>query len=104
MMPTATEAKWIKDVLAFDPFSGDQGDPGDRELSDQVVKCRKGGICHGCTQRFRIGDTIRRIVKVYAVDGLMAFAFCRLCCDAQAASWTDGGAALTGRNLARGDD
>lgn len=104
MIPTTTEAKWIKDVLAFDPFSGDQGDPGDRELRDKIVKCKKGGHCHGCTEVFHAGDTIRRIVKVYVADGLMAFAFCKRCCDAQALSWTDGGTALQARNLARGDD
>lgn len=104
MMPTATEVRWMRDVLAFDPFSGDQGDPGDRELSDRIVMCRNGGVCHGCCQRFEPGKLVRRIVMVYADSGLMSFAFCNPCCDAQALSWTDGGDALQARNLVRGDD
>lgn len=86
--------KWLRDVLAFDPFSGDIGDPGDRELRDKVVRCRRGGTCHCCGKDFEAGTLVRSIVMVYAADGMKAFKFCKWCCDAQAISWTDGGAAL----------
>lgn len=102
MITTVEEEKWIREVLAFDPFSGDQGDPGDRELRDEIVrKCRKGGSCTTCFGRFEIGTLVRTIIMVYAVDGLATFRFCKECCDAQAKSWTDGGEAVTARYALR---
>jgi hypothetical protein len=41
-------AGWEVDCLAYDPFSGDFGDPEERILSDKIVTTRKQRKCCIC--------------------------------------------------------
>lgn len=77
------------------------GDPGDKTLKDKFVLCQKGNVCCGCSSRFEMGTVVRVIVKKFQNDGLRSYRFCKLCCDAQASSWSDGGFALEARERIR---
>ncbi len=71
-------------VLHFDPFAGDQSGPGDRELGDRIVRCRKATECGHCKGGIRLGDEYRK--KVSIVDGqLMTARWCAACCAAMLA-------------------
>jgi len=97
----ALTARWAKSVLDYDPFGGDQGDPGDYTLRDVIVEsCRKAGTCHDCGQGFAQGMTIRKI-EVRDPDRIRTYKWCRACCDAMALSWTDGGDAISARHRLR---
>lgn len=101
MIKAVGRRAWEKGVLDYNPFGGDQGDVGDRELRDNLVVCRAPGVCHLCAQKYKAGTMIRSIVMVWVADGLMAYKFCTACCDAMAKSWTDEGRALTARHALR---
>lgn len=71
--------------MAADPFEGDfgVGGAGDRIIEDQMVWCRKPGICHTCDLDIVPTMRIRRRAEVY--DGeFMRFAWCQPCCEAMA--------------------
>lgn len=89
-----------REVLAFNPFDGDFGTPGDRVLKDKLVTARKSGQCHMCAQEIQIGSRIRSRSDIF--DGaLMRYRWCEKCCLAMSASWTDNGDALTAREALR---
>ena len=76
---SATEQQFTP--LDFDPFEGDFGSPGDRTLSDAMVKARKGHTCWHCKGPIQPGDIYRKRCDI--VDGQMEHAkWCALCCEA----------------------
>lgn len=100
MMPPMP-ARWKKAVLDYDPFGGDQGDPSDYALRDVIVECcAKAGTCHDCGQPFAV-DTVIRKIETRDSDKIRTYKWCKACCDAMALSWTDGGDAISARNMLR---
>lgn len=86
------------DCLALDPFEGDFGTPGDRVLSDRIVKAAKPhlGICHDCAGDIQRGERHRSRVDI--ADGeFFTFRWCGECCVAMAKSWEDDGRAMEER-------
>lgn len=74
---------WADLCLACDPFAGDFGEPGDRLLSDKIVKVRKVGVCQICEGDVAVGTFARRRSEIF--DGeLERFSFCESCCIAMA--------------------
>lgn len=85
-----------EDVLAYDPFEGDFGSPGDITLRDKIVKARKSGECHHCGHEIQPGYFARSMTAIF--DGkLMSWRWCQACCEAMALSWEDGGEAICAR-------
>lgn len=83
-------------TLAYNPFEGDFGSPGDCVLRDKIGNARKPGACHVCGCTIQPGTRIRMHAGVY--DGqLMSFRWCAECCAAMAAYWSDNGTALEAR-------
>lgn len=84
-------------VLAYNPFDGDFGSPGDRLLADVMVTAAKPHPhCHMCNGPIAKGERHRSRREI--VDGdMMAFRFCGLCCAAMAKSWTDDGKEIDAR-------
>lgn len=91
------------DCLAYDPFDGDFGMPGDRILKDKIVLARKSGQCHICGQQIKPGEKIRSMAAVYTDDGFMSFRWCSECCAAMAAYWGDDVEAIDRRYALRHD-
>lgn len=89
-----------EDVLAYNPFDGDFGEPGDRTLVDRMATARKRGPCHLCDGEIVPGERIRRRTDV-ASGEIMSFRWCAGCCVAMAASWKDDGRALERREALR---
>jgi hypothetical protein len=89
-------------ALDYNPFDGDFGDVGDRELRDKIVKFRKPRRCHCCGQNVKPGTTGRSLTMLWISDGVMSYAYCHKCTEAQAESWTDQGRALDKRFAVRG--
>lgn len=88
------------DVLAYDPFDGDFGEPGDRTLLDKMAVARKSGPCHLCDGEIVPGERVRRRTDI--ADGeMMSFRWCNACCVAMAQSWKDDGMALEARAALR---
>lgn len=83
--------------LAYDPFAGDFGSPGDRLLADKIVVAAKAHEhCHSCDGPIAKGERHRSRREI--VDGeMMAHRFCGLCCAAMAISWDDDGEAIEAR-------
>ena len=70
-------------VLAFDPFEGDFGAPGDKVFSNRMCIARKPGPCSHCAGEIAKGERIRRQTSKF--DGeLMSHRWCALCCNAMA--------------------
>lgn len=70
-------------VLAFDPFEGDFGMPGDTVFSNKMVLARKVGPCSHCGNLIAAGERVRRQTSKF--DGaLMVHRWCSLCCSAMA--------------------
>jgi hypothetical protein len=89
-----------QDVLAYNPFDGDFGSPGDRILKDKMVTARKPRPCDHCGQEIQPNERIR--VRAEIVDGsLMSWKWCQLCCEAMASNWSDNGAVLDARSALR---
>jgi len=84
------------DALAWNPFEGDFGSPGDRTLKDKIVTARKGGECHNCGCDIQPKERIRTQSAI--IDGsLMSWRWCQLCCEAMAKVWEDSGDAIEAR-------
>lgn len=95
-MKTLDEA----DVLAYDPFDGDFGEPGDRTLLDKMATARKSGPCHLCDGEIVPGERVRRRTDI--ADGeMMSFRWCNACCVAMAKSEADGADAVEARAALR---
>lgn len=78
-----TAATFEKNVLAFNPFDGDFGEPADKVLSDKIVTARKPGSCAHCGCEVDKGERVRRMSAKF--DGeLMSYRWCALCCAAMA--------------------
>ena len=75
-------ADFESDVLAFDPFEGDFGEPGDSVLRDKMVTARKEGPCSHCGCQICKGERVRRMSARFG--DLMSYRWCTLCCAAMA--------------------
>ena len=90
------EPETIQKILSVDMFEGDFGSPGDKILSDKIVKARKVRPCFLCGNDIDNGSKIRTLSAVF--DGkLMSYAWCNLCCMAMAMCYTDSGKELERR-------
>jgi hypothetical protein len=78
------------DVLAFDPFEGDFGMPGDRTLKNKMVKARKAGECHLCGGQVKPGTRIRVMTEKFE-GRIEYYRWCNECCKAMANIWHDDG-------------
>lgn len=74
-------AKHPPGPLDYDPFQGDFGVPGDRTLSDSMVKARKAHQCSHCAGPIVAGETYRARSDIADGD-LMTWKWCALCCAA----------------------
>lgn len=84
----------LTEALKYNPFDGDFGEPGDRELRDKIVKFRKAGPCHICGGDVVPGTRGRSLTMLWMSDGPMNYRYCSECTKAMAAVWTDEGRAL----------
>lgn len=89
------EDQWIKDVLAYGPFDGDDSEVV--SLRDKVIICRKSGECQWCVGVFQKGTKIRSLTEVLVGEGIKTFRFCLECCEAMAKSWSDKGQSIDQR-------
>jgi hypothetical protein len=67
--------------LDFNPFEGDFGSPGDRTLSDRMMKARKPHACTHCAGPIAVGESYRRRCDIED-DEMMLAKWCALCCAA----------------------
>ncbi|MBS7545669.1 hypothetical protein [Ancylobacter oerskovii] len=95
--PAVGDVRLDAKVMAFHPFFPDETDT--TLLADRMVFARAPHRCAIC-----LGDVLRgerhraRTERINEGAGrVMTFRFCRLCCEAMAASWTDEGKAITER-------
>lgn len=85
----------LEAALQYNPFEGDFGDVGDRELRDKIVKFRTAGGCHICGLDVKPGTLGRSLTMLWACDReVRTYRYCTECTVAMACSWTDHGAAL----------
>jgi hypothetical protein len=91
------------DVLAYDPFAGDFGDPSGRLLSDKMVRAAKTHDgCHICAGPVAKGDRHRSRVEIF--DGeMLSFRWCWSCCTAMARNWDDAGDEICARQDLHGN-
>lgn len=87
----------LTEALKYNPFDGDFGDQGDRELRDKLVKFRKRSTCQICAQEVIPGTIGRTLVMLWQSDGIMDYRYCHECTKAMAKSWTDDGNAICSR-------
>lgn len=71
-----------RDVLAFDPFDGDFGEPGDSVLRNKMVTARKEGPCSHCGNQICRGERVRSMSARFG--DLMSYRWCAPCCAAMA--------------------
>lgn len=72
---------WETEVLEYDPFEGDFGDPGDQIFKDRMVTARKNHECSMCGQNVEIEERHRYIAAKF--DGaLIEYRYCHACCNA----------------------
>lgn len=71
-----------RDVLAFDPFDGDFGEPGDSVLRNKMVTARREGPCSHCGNQISKGERVRSMSAIFG--NLMSYRWCALCCAAMA--------------------
>lgn len=84
------------EVLSFNPFGDDYGDPSDVILKDKIVVSRKEHTCHICAKTIIKAETIRLYTLVF--DGsIQSYRFCNECCVAMEKSWEDSGFDLENR-------
>lgn len=88
--------KWEENVLNYNPFEGDFGEPGDITFKDRLITSRKEHRCIYCCNKINKGDTYRKIVSKFSGE-LMTHRYCKQCCDAMAISWRDEGRAIEKR-------
>ena len=75
-------SEFESNVLAFDPFEGDFGEPGDSVLRDKMVNVRTPGPCSHCGCQIHKGERIRIMWAKFG--DLMSYRWCALCCEAMA--------------------
>lgn len=75
-------ADFESNVLAFDPFEGDFGEPGDSVLRNNMVNARKPGPCSHCGCQIHKGERVRSMSARFGE--LMSYRWCALCCAAMA--------------------
>lgn len=72
---------WETEVLEYDPFEGNFGNPGDQIFKDRMVTARKANPCSMCSEVIIVGERSRYIAAKF--DGqLMSYRYCNLCCNA----------------------
>lgn len=69
-------------ILAFDPFDGDFGEPGDTVLSNKMVVAAKEHECCHCKNTIAKGERHRCQVGKYG--DFMTHRWCAGCCDLMA--------------------
>lgn len=77
---SATEFE--SNVLAFDPFEGDFGEPSDSVLRNNMVNARKPGPCSHCGCQIHKGERVRSMSARFG--DLMSYRWCAACCAAMA--------------------
>jgi hypothetical protein len=78
------------ECLQTNPFEGDFGMPGDRNLRDQIVTARKIHECDMCFGKIVIGSRYRTMIEFF--EGRMEpYKYCCFCCRAMSKNWTDEG-------------
>lgn len=83
-MTTEAKAIDIARALNFDPFQGDFGEPGDRELSDKIVTAKKDHPeCSCCGGAIKAGTKNRVKREVYDRE-LVVNRWCQECTEAMA--------------------
>jgi hypothetical protein len=94
----------IADACRFNPFEGDFGDPGDRELRDKIVTFRFTHDCCMCPATIRNGEKGRALTMLWA-DGSPApvctYRYCNACTVAMSKVFKDNGKALDARPVRR---
>ena len=96
MTSKSVRRSWQQDCMAYNPFQGDFGAPGDRMLRDRILTCRRQRPCVVCSGTCKPRTQIR--VQAAIIDGRIApCSMCHGCCIAMAASWRDQGAAIERR-------
>ncbi|MCL2892508.1 hypothetical protein [Brenneria tiliae] len=75
----------IEDALDFYLFDGDFGEPGDRELSDKIVKGRKNHTCFVCAGEIQKGE-LHRVSTWIFYNKPATQRCCNSCCVAMVAS------------------
>lgn len=75
-------AGFESNVLAFDPFEGDFGEPGDKVFSNKLVTARKEGPCSHCGCQIHKGERVRSMSARFG--DLMSYRWCAACCVAMA--------------------
>lgn len=65
-------------ILAFNPFEGDFGEPGDTVLSNKMVMAAKPHECCHCKSTITKGERHRCQVSKYG--DLMTHRWCSACC------------------------
>ena len=87
-------------ALRADPFAGDIGGPGDRNLRSAFVTARHEHVCIGCLEHVRPGERCQ--IRIEFFDGLVReYRWCSECSKAMALSWTDNGTAWEAREQIR---
>lgn len=74
----------IERALEFDPFQGDFGEQGDREISDKIVTAKKDHAeCSCCRAPIKAGTKNRVKVEIYERE-MMTHRWCQDCTAAMA--------------------
>ena len=85
-------------ALKYNPFDGDFGMPGDRQLRDGIVTFRRQHKCVHCTGPIEPGTRGRSLTMLWADgDGPVTGRYCTSCTAAMALVFVDDGAALDAR-------
>lgn len=89
-------------ACSYNPFDGDFGDSGDRELRDKIVAFRFSHDCCLCPATIRKGEIGRSLTMLWA-DGAPApvatYRYCRACTEAMALVFKDDGKAINARPI-----
>ena len=67
------------ECLAYNPFDGDFGEPGDKVLSDKIVSTRKESTCVECLTTTQKGERVRSLSAVFG-GKLFSYRWCSACC------------------------
>lgn len=76
-------------ALRVNPFEGDFGNPSDRTIRDRIVKTRKEGPCHHCSETILKGTFARSRTELF--DGqIESYRWCQKCTELMARIDDDG--------------
>lgn len=70
------------EMLSWYPFEGDFGEQGDLSLSDKIVRAKTEHECGVCLETIHKNDDYRKLVMIWAGEGLNVYKFCLNCCRA----------------------